>query len=389
MRLWSAGSLPGLVHRRLAGRRGRREWQDTPERRPFETRTQHCRVSDMNFPLGLSLAGGALLLSLAIPMQAAPQASLKNAAKKPPVTNALSAAAINKATALPNLTSSSQRSAAVVRAQILLDRAHFSPGEIDGRFGGTMRGALTAFNLARKTKGGARVNAATWKALNADTAPAIVAYTLTAEDLAGPFTKIPEEMADKAKLPTLGYESVAEGLGEKFHVSPSLLAALNPGKKFDRAGTVIQVPNVVRPAVAKIAGMSVRVSRSAGAVEALDEKGAVLARYPATTGSEHDPLPLGKWKINGVAWNPTYNYNPDLFWDAEDGEKKVKLAAGPNSPVGAVWIDLSKPHYGIHGTPVPSTIGKTSSHGCIRLTNWDANELAKMVSPGTEAVLVE
>jgi lipoprotein-anchoring transpeptidase ErfK/SrfK len=121
----------------------------------------------------------------------------------------------------------------------------------------------------------------------------------------------------------------------------------------------------------------------------LDATGKILARYPATTGSAHDPLPLGDWKINGVARNPTYNYNPDLFWDAETDEKKVKLPAGPNSPVGVVWIDLSKPHYGIHGTPVPSTIGKTSSHGCIRLTNWDALELAAMVSPGIAAVLVE
>jgi lipoprotein-anchoring transpeptidase ErfK/SrfK len=323
----------------------------------------------------LSLLGSALLLILAVPMHAA--------------TKAITAAAVNKAGGHPVLTTSSQRSASVLRAQILLDRAHFSPGEIDGHFGGTMRGAVAAFNRARKIKDGARVSAATWKALNLDTAPAIVPYTLTAADVAGPFTKIPEETADKAKLPTLGYESVTEALGERFHVSPSLLVAINPGKKFSRAGTVIQVPGVVRPVIGKSPGMSVRVSRSAGAVEALDGTGKVLARYPATTGSAHDPLPLGEWKINGVARNPTYNYNPDLFWDADADEKKVKLPAGPNSPVGVVWIDLSKPHYGIHGTPVPSTIGKTSSHGCIRLTNWDALELAAMVSPGTAAVLVE
>lgn len=252
-----------------------------------------------------------------------------------------------------------------------------------------MRGAIAAFNRVRKTGGGASVTAATWKALNTDTAPPIVPYTITAEDVAGPFTAIPEEMADKAKLPALGYERLAEALGERFHVSPALLALLNPGAAFDRAGTVIQVPNVARPVAEKVTGMTVRVSRSTGAVEALDAKGMLLARYPATTGSSHDPLPLGKWKINGVAWDPTYNFNPDLFWDADSDEKKVKLAAGPNSPVGSVWIDLSKPHYGIHGTPVPSTIGKTSSHGCIRLTNWDAIELAKMVSPGTVAVLVK
>lgn len=329
----------------------------------------------MNSRNVLSLPGSALLFLLAVPLHAA--------------TNSVSTASVNEPGGHPVLTASSKGRASIARAQILLDRAHFSPGEIDGRFGGTMRGAIAAFNRSRKIKDGARVGAATWKALNLDTAPAIVSYTLTAADVAGPFRKIPEEMADKAKLPALGYESVAEALGEKFHVSPSLLVALNPKQKFNRAGTVIQVPGVVRPAIAKSAGMTVRVSRSAGAVETVDGTGKVVARYPATTGSKHDPLPLGEWKINGVARNPTYNYNPDLFWDAEANEKKVKLAAGPNSPVGAVWIDLSKPHYGIHGTPVPSTIGKTSSHGCIRLTNWDALELAKIVTPGMPALLVE
>jgi len=300
---------------------------------------------------------------------------------------ALSAADANRADAHPLLNSSAQHGAAVLRVQILLDRAHFSPGEIDGRYGSTTRGAAAAFNLAKKINARAEVNAATWQALNLDTAPVIVPYTLTAADLAGPFAPIPEAMADKAKLPAMGYENAAEALGEKFHVSPKLLAALNPGTAFDRAGVVIQVPNVARPPLEKIAGMTIRVSRGQGAVEAVDGNGVVLARYPATTGSTHDPLPLGNWKINGVAWNPPYNYNPVLFWDAEASDKKATLAPGPNSPVGPVWIDLSKPHYGIHGTPTPSTIGKTSSHGCIRLTNWDAIELAKMVKPGMPAVL--
>jgi lipoprotein-anchoring transpeptidase ErfK/SrfK len=326
-----------------------------------------------------------MVVSAALPILLSVASPLLASAKKKSVP--LNASAINRGSGNPILRSSSQSGASVLRAQILLDRAHFSPGEIDGRYGGITRGAVTAFNLAKKTSAGAQVNAATWKALNADTAPAIVDYTLTAADLAGPYTPIPEEMADKAKLPALGYANLSEALGERFHVRPELLASLNRGTKLDRAGVVIHVPNVTAPPPAKTAKMTIRVNRKEGAVEAVDEAGLIVARYPATTGSEHDPLPLGNWKINGVAWNPPYNYNPDLFWDAESSEKKAKLAPGPNSPVGVVWIDLSKPHYGIHGTPVPSAIGKTSSHGCIRLTNWDATELAKLVTPGMPAVL--
>jgi lipoprotein-anchoring transpeptidase ErfK/SrfK len=231
------------------------------------------------------------------------------------------------------------------------------------------------------------VVAGTWAALNHDAVAVIEPYTITAADVAGPFVKVPTETIDKAKLPALGYESIAEALGEKFHVSPKLLQTLNRGVALDKAGSLIQVPNVTRPPLPKTAGMSIRVSRRRTTVEAVDAKGAVLASYPATIGSVHDPLPIGKWKINGVAWDPSFNYNPDLFWDAESSEKKAKIPAGPNNPVGVVWIDLSKPHYGIHGTPEPSTIGKTTSHGCIRLTNWDARELAKVVTPGMPAVL--
>lgn len=299
-----------------------------------------------------------------------------------------SAATANDVTRKVTLHSSSQKGAAVLRVQILLDRAHFSPGEIDGRYGGNTSSAASAFNDARKIKGGAVVKEATWNALNADTAPVIVPYTLTKEDL-GPFTSIPAGMEEEARLPALGYENAAEALGEKFHISPRLLRALNPGVAFDRAGTVIQVPNVARPPIEKAAGMIIRVSKKRRTVEAVDGKGLVLARYPATIGSAHDPLPIGKWTIKGVGWNPTFNYNPQLFWDAAASDTKARLAPGPNNPVGPVWIDLSKEHYGIHGTPAPAAIGKTTSHGCIRLTNWDATELAKMVTPGMPAILEE
>lgn len=338
--------------------------------------------------LSITCCALAQLTFLSLPAQAA--------ATKAPATPAtetttapLSAAGVNDPASQPLLNALGQRGAAVLRAQILLDRAHFSPGEIDGSYGGNTRSAAAAFNAARKLKAGAEINAATWQALNLDTAPALVSYTITAEDLAGPFVKIPDEVADQAKLPALGFENLAEALGEKFHASPKLIAKLNPGIALDRAGVVIVVPNVVSAPPEKVDGITIRVSKSKRAVEAIDSAGVVLARYPATIGSEHDPLPIGTWKINGVAKNPTFNYNPDLFWDAEAGEKATKLAPGPNGPVGTVWIDLSKPHYGIHGTATPSTISKGTSHGCIRLTNWDVTELATMVTPGTPAILEE
>jgi lipoprotein-anchoring transpeptidase ErfK/SrfK len=326
------------------------------------------------YACGLSL----LLLGLATVGQA-------RVTKK--VAQPFTAIATNDATKTPLLTSASKPGPAVLRAQILLDRAHCSPGEIDGRYGGNTRLAVAAFNASRKIPSGANVSAATWKALNDDAAPAVTPYTITAADVAGPFVPIPSETADKAKLAALGFASLAEELGERFHVSPALLQQLNRGIAFDKAGTTIDVPNVARPPLTKTTGMSIRVSKSRQAVQAIDASGNVLATYPATIGSVHDPLPIGKWKINGVEWNPKFNYNPDLFWDAEASDKKAKLPPGPNNPVGVVWIDLSKPHYGIHGTPDPSTIGKTTSHGCIRLTNWDAGELAKLVTPGMPAVL--
>ncbi|WP_229413678.1 L,D-transpeptidase family protein [Massilia violaceinigra] len=277
---------------------------------------------------------------------------------------------------------------ALLRAQVLLDRARFSSGEIDAASGSNMRLALAGFQKKAGLEPSGTLDEATWTALNADTADALLSHTLSDADVAGPFQAIPESMAEKAKLTSLGYGSAAEALGEKFHVSPALLARLNPGKDLGRAGETIVVPNVLDteplPKAAKIV-----VDRSDRSLTLLDAEGKVLAQFPASTGSSHDPLPIGTWKVNGVARQPVYHYNPKLFWDASPGDKKAKLPAGPNNPVGVAWVDLSKDHYGIHGTPVPASIGKTQSHGCIRLTNWDVATLTESVGYGTEVLLQE
>jgi lipoprotein-anchoring transpeptidase ErfK/SrfK len=211
-------------------------------------------------------------------------------------------------------------------------------------------------------------------------------YTITEADVAGPYAPVPEDLMEQAKLPTLAYASILEALGERFHASPTLLQALNPGAAF-AAGEVIEVPQVERSPLTGAA--KVVVDQSDRAVYVHDAAGKVLARYPATMGSEKDPLPVGTWKINGVTKNPVFNYNPDLFWDADPEHSKAKIPAGPNNPVGTAWVDLSKEHYGIHGTPEPSTVGKTQSHGCVRLTNWDVLQLADAVAPGMPAVLAK
>jgi len=298
----------------------------------------------------------------------------------------LDAAAVNNPGTRPDLNDDST-GAAVLRAQILLDRAHFSVGQIDAKVGDNTKSAVAGFRATRQLPPGNQIDQDVWNALNMDSSQALIEYTVTDADLAGPFVKRPPDLMAQAKLMHLGYASPLDELAERFHVAPAVLARLNPGKAFSQAGEKLTVPNVGT----EITGTAARVvvSKSKNTVTALDADGHVLAQYPCTSGSEHDPLPIGDWKITGIAKNPKFHYNPDLFWDAKPQDSKATIAPGPRNPVGVVWMDLSKEHYGIHGTPDPSLVGHAQSHGCIRLTNWDASQLAGLVKPGTPASLIE
>jgi lipoprotein-anchoring transpeptidase ErfK/SrfK len=279
----------------------------------------------------------------------------------------------------------------LVGFQVLLDRQGFSPGQIDGKTGANFSHALAAAQAAKKLKPSGQPDCDTWKALGADTAaPTVTSYTVTSDDAATPFEKrIPPKLADQATLESLGYQSLTEMLGERFHVSPALLTQMNNGVRIG-PGAVIKVPAVTPfdPDAKPVRNLSeeeitISVSRAESALRATRADGTLVFFAPVSSGSIHDPLPPGNWKITGVGWHPVFHYNPSLFWDAKPKDEKATIKSGPNNPVGVVWIALNLEHYGLHGTPEPANIGHTQSHGCVRMTNWDAARVAALVKPGT------
>ena len=335
----------------------------------------------------------------------------------------------------PEIADSEERP--LMQVQVVLGRQGFGPGVVDGAMGMSTRNALRGFQEARGLNVTGELDEPTRQALAQWGDIAATRVVRIPEDWAKlSFMPVPEDPAQQAEMERLGYESLAEKLAERFHTTPEVLAALNPGGQpasmagtagasaasrvtgtpaastnerpaAFRPGQLIRVPNVgadrivpgaidnpewqrtlqmlgvgsEQPEVARIV-----VSKSKGTLRAYDAGGELVALFTVTSGSRHDPLPLGEWGVKGIAFNPPFVYDPSLFWDVPDSEEQQHLPPGPNSPVGVVWIDLTKEHYGIHGTPEPQTIGRAQSHGCVRLTNWDAARLAEMVTGSTKVL---
>jgi len=275
---------------------------------------------------------------------------------------------------------SPQPDPALVHLQVLLDRAGSSPGVIDGLPGENLTKAVAGFEAMQGLPVDGKPDPEMAKRLN-DDHHVIGPYVIAPDDAADLVENIPKDYAKQAEMQHLGYTSVAERLSERFHMDTNLLKALNPEKKFI-PGETISVAVIGAPRTGSVKRIEAR--RKSGQVIAYAKDGSILAVYPATIGSEDNPSPIGRHKVIGVARDPKYVYNPKLNFQQGKNKKKLELPSGPNNPVGTVWIDLSEPTYGIHGTPQPNLIDKAGSHGCVRLTNWDVEELASMVKPGVK-----
>lgn len=309
----------------------------------------------------------------------------------PAAANALTTDEVNHA-GRPAATKSkpTRPNASIVKAQVLLARQGVSPGEIDGLDGDNYRKAIDQFRRRENLGNGEIIDAPTWQALKGDVSADIVSdYEVTKEDIKTRFVRrIPHDYARQARMKRLGYRNAQEMLAERFHMSEGLLRVLNPRTHYRKRGEVLHVVSVARAPPSGEA-LTIEADKTNGMVRAMDATGKVIGLYPATIGSDDTPSPEGELQVVRVVKYPTYHYDPVKNFQQGKNKRRLVLPKGPNNPVGTVWIELSKPTFGIHGTPEPSKISKASSHGCVRLTNWDAEELAQIVRPGTTVRFIE
>ncbi len=301
----------------------------------------------------------------------------------------LDAAAVNQAEYRAKLPTD-RIDSVVIKLQVLLDRAQFSPGEIDGKLGENARKALSAFAEAQGLTGDKAFTPEIWEMLSEiSDGPVITDYKISRSDAEGPFLeKLPAKMEEMKSLKALNFTSPREAIAEKFHMSQELLAALNPGKKFDQAGETISVANVLNKQP-KLSVGRIEVDKAGQTVKAFAPSGELVAFFPATVGSEEKPTPSGTLKVVSTDANPNYRYNPDYKFKGVKSKEAFTIKPGPNNPAGSYWIGLSAEGYGIHGTPDPSRVGKSESHGCVRLTNWDVSLLGENVRKGTPVLFVD
>ncbi|MGQ7791173.1 L,D-transpeptidase family protein [Faunimonas sp. B44] len=324
------------------------------------------------------------------PVQTAPGTSAEPLEPAPPSrpSFALSRETVENAGPDSGPTERGAPSPAIMKLQILLDRRRISPGVIDGYDGDNVRKALRLFEALHTLPIDGKLDNEVWGLLtSADPGPVLTTYTITEADVAGPFVDpLPTDYADMAKLERLAYRGPLELLAERFHATERALEQLNPGVDFTVAGSEIVVPAVGERAKTKVA--RIVADKRVGQVRAYDAEENLVAAYPATIGSNDTPSPSGTHEVKAVAIDPVYYYDPKNFVQGQN-TRKLQLPPGPNGPVGSVWIGLSKPSYGIHGTPEPARISKAASHGCVRLTNWDAQELSRLVAPGVPVTFLE
>lgn len=281
----------------------------------------------------------------------------------------------------PAITLKNKSKTEIVALQVFLDRSGISPGAIDGHMGSNVTKAIYAYQQMTGETLDPNNTDAILEQLRMNGGLPVIGYTITPADAAGPYVaEIPEDYAHKAALSSLAYTSTTEMLAERFHMDEGFLKEINPGVDFTVPGTIVKVINPGQPKTGAVA--RIIADKGKKQIFAYDNAGNLIAAYPASIGSTDTPSPSGTVTVERVAFNPGYTYNPKINFQQGANDKILNIPPGPNGPVGTVWMALSKPTYGIHGTPEPSKIGRTQSHGCIRLTNWDATELAKMVKPG-------